>query len=498
MINLSNMASSLARVAFSDASKPKIDLAINVISQIAGKVALQVKDSFLEQKAGLGERQQKGLSVVLNAFLGKEAVSNVETHAGGGRFNLARAAYDAASVVWERDVSVPKMMSFLGISDSTGKTLFSLGKKLADVLTPHGPEPRQDNGAATSVRNAFLSSNLNLGKVMQDIAGQVFNAARQPGYGATPRSPSGFPPQSAGAHSYAGPQPQRPNTFFPRTGPQAQASANTRPNTFADQPRQGPGFNQQARPEMPPRGRPPANSAPPPLPKRPAKAPNVNQEQVPPFASRARANTFPRMGREGYEPDAYEAQSAQDNAERPASRPGMNPGMSQAAFEAQFGGGPPSSEPPPRPPKEDPAPRQGQARAESTSRPKKAMPTEHNVEDETPSTKPLDSETKAQAFAKVSDAGPAKPPVKPLYEHLGLTDMEADTAAIKKAYKKGALAKHPDKNIDNQAEATEKFKKISNAYEILSNDEMRKSYDAGYIDEQGKDIRPAFQLNPGP
>ena len=48
---------------------------------------------------------------------------------------------------------------------------------------------------------------------------------------------------------------------------------------------------------------------------------------------------------------------------------------------------------------------------------------------------------------------------------------------IKEAYKKKALKWHPDKNLNNKKQAEEKFKDISNAYQILSDTQKRKIYD---------------------
>ena len=61
------------------------------------------------------------------------------------------------------------------------------------------------------------------------------------------------------------------------------------------------------------------------------------------------------------------------------------------------------------------------------------------------------------------------------YSELGVS-REASDAEIKKAYRKLAVEYHPDKNQGNK-EAEEKFKKISEAYQTLSDEKKRKQYD---------------------
>ncbi|UAT42789.1 molecular chaperone DnaJ [Anaplasmataceae bacterium AB001_6] len=68
------------------------------------------------------------------------------------------------------------------------------------------------------------------------------------------------------------------------------------------------------------------------------------------------------------------------------------------------------------------------------------------------------------------------------YEVMGI-DRSASQEEIKKKFRKLALKYHPDKNTDKQT-ASEKFKEISNAYEVLGDPKKREQYDRfGHADE---------------
>lgn len=54
---------------------------------------------------------------------------------------------------------------------------------------------------------------------------------------------------------------------------------------------------------------------------------------------------------------------------------------------------------------------------------------------------------------------------------------DASVDEIKKAYKRLALQLHPDKTTEKREEAEEKFKKVTEAYAVLSDPEKRQSYD---------------------
>lgn len=99
---------------------------------------------------------------------------------------------------------------------------------------------------------------------------------------------------------------------------------------------------------------------------------------------------------------------------------------------------------------------------------------------------------------------------KNFYDILGVAKT-ASQDEIKSAYRKLAMKYHPDRNAGNK-EAEEKFKEISEAYQVLSDDQKRKQYDtygstdfggfgagqggqggAGFEDIFGSDINDIFE-----
>ncbi len=82
------------------------------------------------------------------------------------------------------------------------------------------------------------------------------------------------------------------------------------------------------------------------------------------------------------------------------------------------------------------------------------------------------------------------------YEVLGVA-KDADENTIKRAYRKLAMKYHPDRNPDDK-EAAERFREVTEAYEVLSDREKRARYDqyghAG-VDDQMQDFwgRGGFQ-----
>lgn len=87
-----------------------------------------------------------------------------------------------------------------------------------------------------------------------------------------------------------------------------------------------------------------------------------------------------------------------------------------------------------------------------------------------------------------------------LYEELSIA-QSADDAEIKRAYRVAALRWHPDKNRGtDEAEASERFKAVQHAYEVLSDSHERTWYDshrdsfiAGRSTHEGTDEEPSAQ-----
>ncbi|XUU61348.1 DnaJ C-terminal domain-containing protein [Erythrobacter sp. HA6-11] len=74
------------------------------------------------------------------------------------------------------------------------------------------------------------------------------------------------------------------------------------------------------------------------------------------------------------------------------------------------------------------------------------------------------------------------------YQTLGVA-RTASEKEIKSAYRKLAKELHPDRNKDNP-KASEKFSKVTNAYDLLSDKDKRAQFDRGEIDGDGNPTNP--------
>lgn len=80
------------------------------------------------------------------------------------------------------------------------------------------------------------------------------------------------------------------------------------------------------------------------------------------------------------------------------------------------------------------------------------------------------------------------------YDILGV-NKNATADEIKKAYRNLAFKYHPDRNQGN-AEAEEKFKKISAAYNVLGDETKRRNYDLGGYSSNQSSGYQNYQENP--
>ena len=82
------------------------------------------------------------------------------------------------------------------------------------------------------------------------------------------------------------------------------------------------------------------------------------------------------------------------------------------------------------------------------------------------------------------------------YELLGV-ERDASSADLKKAYRKLAMQYHPDRN-PGDADAEARFKEISQAYDVLADDEKRRAYDQyGHAAFDGSGGAGGFDFNFG-
>ena len=83
-------------------------------------------------------------------------------------------------------------------------------------------------------------------------------------------------------------------------------------------------------------------------------------------------------------------------------------------------------------------------------------------------------------------------PKKDYYTILEI-DRNSSIEDIRKSYKKMAIKWHPDKNPDNRQFAEEKFKEITEAYGILSDEGKKQKYDQfGVCDGEAPNFEGGF------
>jgi len=63
-----------------------------------------------------------------------------------------------------------------------------------------------------------------------------------------------------------------------------------------------------------------------------------------------------------------------------------------------------------------------------------------------------------------------------LYDILGV-EQSASQNDIKRAFRSLTRQWHPDRNVNNVEDATEKYKMITHAYEVLFDEQTRRRYD---------------------
>ena len=81
------------------------------------------------------------------------------------------------------------------------------------------------------------------------------------------------------------------------------------------------------------------------------------------------------------------------------------------------------------------------------------------------------------------------------YATLGVS-RNASEKDIKSAYRTLAKELHPDRNKDNP-QASERFSKVTNAYDLLSDKDKRAQFDRGEIDADGNPANPFAGMGGG-
>jgi hypothetical protein len=290
--------------------KPSAVADLHVGRKISLGATMRFPGAWLDkQRASLkpGSPQQIMFDAALKILKGDEAPKAVHKTDTGREIDLDQPVLDAKTLTIGFDKSMPEVLTFLGMKDGKGKTLLSLGAKLADAISP--PPQREKSQRVAPQSDSFASRTSLVVAALTEVFTKSSVGRQQPG-----------------SRNHSADISQQTSGIIPPStpGPVADAQDGLDLNTQAPQ--------AQTRPPAPKQ----SQSAPPPRsPKDPLGAEQPNR-RASSSGERMGANSLPEINVDDFERDANAALEAIGNP-APASviKPRMSPQKPEAKLDSE-------------------------------------------------------------------------------------------------------------------------------------------------------------------